>query len=162
MLPAISTTQAIEAGLGTGKPSDYLDNEKQASRDSATNVKLEDRLNITELEIVKEAFENCGEEEGVLSREEFEAVLSTTLKGYGGDIQAADLFEKIDLSDEGKINLDQFCSYMLMYYYEKEDKVKSTQVMFTINKAVANYLLNISFRFPNGNQSVWFKTYTKK
>ena len=51
------TRLAIPMGTASKQHCFSLARDRQASRDSVTNVKLEDRLNLSELEIVKEAFE---------------------------------------------------------------------------------------------------------
>ena len=39
-----------------------------------------------------------------------------------------ELFNKIDVAKEGYIDWDKFCSHMLLEYYEKDDRMKTTQV----------------------------------
>lgn len=42
--------------------------------------------------------------------------------------QYAELFDKIDVTREGTVDWDKFASHMLLEFYEKDDRVKSTQV----------------------------------
>lgn len=42
--------------------------------------------------------------------------------------QFAELFDKIDVTKEGYVDWDKFASHMLLEFYEKDDRVKSTQV----------------------------------
>ena len=42
--------------------------------------------------------------------------------------QYEDLFDKIDVTKEGVVDWDKFASHMLLEFYEKDDRVKSTQV----------------------------------
>ena len=43
-------------------------------------------------------------------------------------LQYAELYDKIDVTKEGVIDWDKFASHMLLDFYEKDDRVKSTQV----------------------------------
>jgi len=43
-------------------------------------------------------------------------------------VQYGELFDKVDVAREGLINWDQLTSYMLLNFYEQDDRVKSTQV----------------------------------
>ena len=42
--------------------------------------------------------------------------------------QYGELFDKIDVTREGTVDWDKFASHMLLEFYEKDDRVKSTQV----------------------------------
>ena len=42
--------------------------------------------------------------------------------------QYSELFDKIDVTREGTVDWDKFASHMLLEFYEKDDRVKSTQV----------------------------------
>lgn len=35
-----------------------------------------------------------------------------------------DLFNKVDVGKEGYVDWDKFCFYMLLEYYEKDDRMK--------------------------------------
>ena len=39
-----------------------------------------------------------------------------------------ELFDKIDVAKEGTVDWDKFASHMLLEFYERDDRVKSTQV----------------------------------
>lgn len=43
-------------------------------------------------------------------------------------IQYDELFDKIDVTKEGTVDWDKFASHMLLEFYERDDRVKSTQV----------------------------------
>ena len=43
-------------------------------------------------------------------------------------VQYAELFDKIDVTREGTVDWDRLASHMLLEFYEKDDRVKSTQV----------------------------------
>ena len=42
--------------------------------------------------------------------------------------QYAELFDKIDVTKEGTVDWDKLVSHMLLEFYERDDRVKSTQV----------------------------------
>lgn len=42
--------------------------------------------------------------------------------------QFGQMFDRIDVTKQGVVNWDKFASHMLLEFYEKDDKVKSTQV----------------------------------
>lgn len=42
--------------------------------------------------------------------------------------QFGDLFDKVDVTKEGTVDWDKFASHMLLEFYERDDRVKSTQV----------------------------------
>jgi len=58
----------------------------------------------------------------------FQHVFATPV--FHGDVllQYQDLFDKIDVTKEGVVDWDKFASHMLLEFYEKDDRVKSTQV----------------------------------
>ncbi|VEL17548.1 unnamed protein product [Protopolystoma xenopodis] len=46
--------------------------------------------------------------------------LSTWIQQY------ADLFDKIDITGEGTVDWDKFASHILLEFYEKDDRIKTT------------------------------------
>uniref|UniRef100_A0A1I8HHI5 EF-hand domain-containing protein n=1 Tax=Macrostomum lignano TaxID=282301 RepID=A0A1I8HHI5_9PLAT len=44
------------------------------------------------------------------------------------NVQYEELFDKIDISKEGSVSWDQLAQHMLLQFYERDDKVKSTQL----------------------------------
>lgn len=44
------------------------------------------------------------------------------------DFQYAELFDNIDVSREDSVDWDKFAAHMLLEYYEKDDRMKSTQL----------------------------------
>ena len=42
--------------------------------------------------------------------------------------QYGELFDKIDVTKEGTVDWDMFALHMLLEFYERDDRVKSTQV----------------------------------
>ena len=43
-------------------------------------------------------------------------------------LQFGQMFDRIDVTKQGVVNWDKFASHMLLEFYEKDDKVKSTQL----------------------------------
>lgn len=62
-----------------------------------------------------------------LDRNQFCEILSIVLN-KGTVEEYGDLFDKIDVTKEGFVDWDKFCSHMLLEYYEKDDRMKTTQV----------------------------------
>ncbi|XP_041356070.1 WD repeat-containing protein 49-like [Gigantopelta aegis] len=92
--------------------------------------KLENRLNMKDLEKLQDAFMTQGEgydNRLSLNKAQFCEALSILLK-KGSKQEYADLFDKIDVTQEGTVDWDKFASHMLLEFYEKDDRVKSTQV----------------------------------
>jgi len=56
------------------------------------------------------------------------------------------MFDRIDVTKQGVVNWDKFASHMLLEFYEKDDKVKSTQVPhWTELKVLATYVFLVEF-----------------
>ncbi|XP_071788999.1 cilia- and flagella-associated protein 337-like isoform X2 [Asterias amurensis] len=93
-------------------------------------VKLESRLNIKDLQHLKKAFMAQGDGYNKrlnVNKEEFCDLLDRILT-KGNIEEYADLFDKIDVTKDGKVDWDKFASHLLLEYVEKDDRVKSTQV----------------------------------
>ena len=43
-------------------------------------------------------------------------------------LQYGELFDKIDITKEGGVDWDKLASHLLLEFYEKDDRVKATQV----------------------------------
>jgi len=43
-------------------------------------------------------------------------------------VQYEELFDKIDATKEGLVDWDKFASFILLNFYERDDRTKSTQV----------------------------------
>lgn len=65
-----------------------------------------------------------------LDVDQFCEILSIVLN-KGSREEYEDLFNKIDVGKEGYVDWDKFCSHMLLEYYEKDDRMKTTQVINT-------------------------------
>ncbi|KAK7096335.1 hypothetical protein V1264_005639 [Littorina saxatilis] len=104
--------------------------ERQERKSVGLDQKLENRLNMKDLERLKSSFMVEGEgydNRLSLTREQFCEALSLLLK-KGSREEYGDLFDKIDVTREGTVDWDKFASHMLLEFYEKDDRVKSTQV----------------------------------
>ncbi|KAJ8313282.1 LOW QUALITY PROTEIN: hypothetical protein KUTeg_009166 [Tegillarca granosa] len=69
----------------------------------------------------------CTNTERFYRRGEFCKALSILLD-KGSVEEYAELFDKIDVAREGTVDWDKFASHMLLEFYERDDRVKSTQV----------------------------------
>ena len=97
---------------------------------NSTKSKFINRLTIQDLQSVQEAFfikKEHEETELTLDQEQFCELLSIVLS-KGTDEDYCELFEKVDVNKEGFIDWDKLCSHLLLQYYEKDDRIKSTQV----------------------------------
>ncbi|KAK6184641.1 hypothetical protein SNE40_007075 [Patella caerulea] len=94
------------------------------------DMKLENRLNIKDLERLQEAFMTEGDgydNKLSLTKNQFCEALSLLLK-KGSREEYAELYDNIDVTRDGIVDWDKFASHMLLEFYEKDDRVKSTQV----------------------------------
>jgi len=67
------------------------------------------------------------ERELSLDVDQFCEILSIVLN-KGSREEYEDLFNRVDVAKEGYVDWDKFCSHMLLEYYEKDDRMKTTQV----------------------------------
>ncbi|XP_077981287.1 cilia- and flagella-associated protein 337-like isoform X2 [Glandiceps talaboti] len=94
------------------------------------NLKLENRLNMKDLQELHNAFmaEGDGYDNKLsLDKDQFVEALSVILS-KGSKDEFTELFDKIDVTKEGTVDWDKFASHLLLEYHEKDDRVKSTQV----------------------------------
>ncbi|CAF0765559.1 unnamed protein product [Brachionus calyciflorus] len=94
------------------------------------HVKLEFRLRMTDLEILKSAFDNLQidkEEQYKLNREEFVNVLNNNLT-IGNEQEYEELFDNVDVTQSGYVDWDSFTSYLLIMLYESDDKLKAFSI----------------------------------
>ncbi|XP_067949364.1 cilia- and flagella-associated protein 337-like [Watersipora subatra] len=104
-----------------------------ASAGDLLKSKIEEKINIDTLELLKQAFQEADEDgSGELDLDEFKILLKSKLNLAGTKDQQIDaLFYKIDWSSDGNITWDEFCTYMQLEYAEKEDSYqRSKDVMF--------------------------------
>ncbi|KAK3590864.1 hypothetical protein CHS0354_033793 [Potamilus streckersoni] len=93
--------------------------------------KMENRLNMKDLEKLQDAFMSEGDgydNKLSLNREQFCEALTIILGRKGNREEYGELFDKVDVTREGTVDWDKFASHMLLEFYERDDRVKSTQV----------------------------------
>ncbi|KAL4216663.1 WD repeat-containing protein 49 [Mactra antiquata] len=93
-------------------------------------TKIENRLNMKDLDRLQDAFMNEGDgydNKLSLNKEQFCEALSILLNKGSRD-EYGELFDKIDVTREGTVDWDKFAQHMLLEFYERDDKIKSTQV----------------------------------
>ncbi|EDO44327.1 predicted protein [Nematostella vectensis] len=111
---------------------DENQNEKkpEAKLSMAPGVKLVSRLTMHDLKAIQDAFtinQSGQQRELSLDVDQFCEILSIVLnKGVREEYE--ELFNKIDVAKEGFVDWDKFSSHMLLEYYEKDDRMKTTQV----------------------------------
>lgn len=125
-LPAVTVV-----GAETGKVllQKYQQTDQQ-SKPVAPTGKLEYRLHKKDLKKLQDAFliQGDGYENHLsLNKEQFSEALSLLLN-KGTKEEYTELFEKIDVTGEGYVDWDKFASYMLLEFYEREDRAKATQI----------------------------------
>ncbi|GFN83299.1 WD repeat-containing protein 49-like [Plakobranchus ocellatus] len=126
MSAASSPTRSTQDAALSSSKSPELKERKPISLDS----KLENRLTMKDLERLRSSFmvEGDGYDNKLsLTKEQFCEALSLLLK-KGTKEEYAELFDKIDVTREGTVDWDRLASHMLLEFYEKDDRVKSTQV----------------------------------
>ncbi|XP_048251647.1 WD repeat-containing protein 49-like isoform X1 [Haliotis rufescens] len=104
--------------------------ERQERKVIPQDQKLENRLNMKDLERLQGNFMMEGEgydNRLSLNKAQFCEALSLLLRKGSRD-EYAELFDKIDVTREGTVDWDKFASHMLLEFYERDDRVKSTQV----------------------------------
>ncbi|XP_065937258.1 LOW QUALITY PROTEIN: cilia- and flagella-associated protein 337 [Magallana gigas] len=92
--------------------------------------KLENRLTMKDLAKLQKAFMTEGDgydNKLALYRDMFCEALSILLD-KGTREEYGELFDKVDVAKEGTVDWDKFASHMLLEFYERDDRVKSTQV----------------------------------
>ncbi|XP_035829374.1 uncharacterized protein LOC101863074 [Aplysia californica] len=124
-VPSSPTRSTQDPGFSSSKSPDARE-KKPIPLDS----KLENRLTMKDLERLRSSFmvEGDGYDNKLsLTKEQFCEALSLLLK-KGTREEYAELFDKIDVTREGTVDWDRLASHMLLEFYEKDDRVKSTQV----------------------------------
>eukprot|EP00794_Sanderia_malayensis_P002980 gene2980-3435_t len=93
-------------------------------------MKLVNRFTINDLTAIQNAFfvnKNEDETELSLDKEQFCGLLSIVLN-KGSQEDYCELFDKADVNKEGLVDWDKLCSHLLLQFYEKDDRMKTTQV----------------------------------
>ncbi|XP_056003962.1 WD repeat-containing protein 49-like isoform X2 [Ostrea edulis] len=132
---ATTPTVTTSGKLDTTKTPDIMKSsrsktpEKEKKSISIEN-KLENRLTMKDLSKLQKAFMTEGDgydNKLALYRDMFCEALSILLD-KGTREEYGELFDKIDVAKEGTVDWDKFASHMLLEFYERDDRVKSTQV----------------------------------
>lgn len=119
--------------LTNGEQTQEGNNERKIDPKMTTfngGYKLVNRLTMHDLKAVQDAFminQSGHERELSLDVDQFCEILSIVLN-KGSREEYEDLFNKVDVGKEGYVDWDKFCSHMLLEYYEKDDRMKTTQV----------------------------------
>lgn len=99
------------------------------SMSSSDSPKFLSSLGASDLKSIEDAFymNSKRSKNPFVSREDFGRLLSGVLtKGTTDDYYQ--LFDMVDISREGQIDWDRFSNYLLLGYYEREDRIKMSQV----------------------------------
>ena len=122
--------EAADVSVITNGNPPSTDNDGVVETTSPVKSRFINHLTIQDLQAVQDAFfikKEREETELTLDQEQFCELLSIVLsKGTKEDY--SELFEKVDVNKEGYIDWDKLCSHLLLQYYEKDDRIKSTQV----------------------------------
>ncbi|KAA0184030.1 WD repeat-containing protein 49, partial [Fasciolopsis buskii] len=103
---------------------------KESHTTSATEQKVESKLNVRDLEALQEGFSLPGkgyDDKLNLSKEQFVEALSLILN-RGTRQEYSELFDKIDITGDGFVDWDKFASHLLLEFYEKDDRMKTLSV----------------------------------
>ncbi|KAK3094556.1 hypothetical protein FSP39_003370 [Pinctada imbricata] len=136
-MSTIATTPTVASGKGadSSKSPDQYGKQQSKSPEKEKKVvsvdnKLENRLTMKDLAKLQKAFMTEGDgydNKLALYRDMFCEALSILLD-KGSREEYGELFDKIDVAKEGTVDWDKFASHMLLEFYERDDRVKSTQV----------------------------------
>ncbi|XP_062597738.1 WD repeat-containing protein 49-like [Saccostrea cucullata] len=132
---ATTPTVATSGKLDTTKTPDLMKSSRSKTPDKEKKAisidnKLENRLTMKDLAKLQKAFMTEGDgydNKLALYRDMFCEALSILLD-KGTREEYGELFDKIDVAKEGTVDWDKFASHMLLEFYERDDRVKSTQV----------------------------------
>ncbi|XP_044107662.1 WD repeat-containing protein 49 [Neovison vison] len=89
---------------------------------------LENQLSVDDFRKIQNAFEPSDPGQTIcMSREEFMQRM-TEIVGWGTKEEYGELFDKVDVAQNGFINWDKLTSFMLLALYEKDEQAKATVV----------------------------------
>ncbi|CAL8105784.1 unnamed protein product [Calicophoron daubneyi] len=103
---------------------------KESHTTSATDQKVESKLNVRDLEALQEGFSVPGrgyDNKLSLTKDQFVEALSLILN-RGTRQEYNELFDKIDITGDGYVDWDKFASHLLLEFYEKDDRMKTLSV----------------------------------
>eukprot|EP00112_Aurelia_sp_Birch-Aquarium-sp1_P013143 Seg278.9 transcript_id=Seg278.9/GoldUCD/mRNA.D3Y31 product="WD repeat-containing protein 49" protein_id=Seg278.9/GoldUCD/D3Y31 len=127
MEPAAATETTEKDSTGNGGK----DGPNSLEVPNANKARLINRLTMQDLKAIQDTLfvsrKNEEETELTLDKDQFCGLLEIVLS-KGTKAEYIELFEKVDVNKEGFIDWDKLCSHLLLQYYEKDDRTKSTQV----------------------------------
>ncbi|CAH8477419.1 unnamed protein product [Dicrocoelium dendriticum] len=97
---------------------------------SATDQKIESKLNVSDLEALQEGFSCPGkgyDNKLSLTKEQFVEALSLILN-RGTRQEYSELFDKIDITSDGVVDWDKIASHLLLEFNERDERVKKLSV----------------------------------
>ncbi|XP_069329076.1 cilia- and flagella-associated protein 337 isoform X2 [Eulemur rufifrons] len=98
-----------------------------ADEDYGTGL-LENQLSVGDFVKIQRAFESPEPRKTIcMSREEFMQRM-TEVVGWGTKEEYGELYDKVDMAQDGFITWDKLTSFILLVLYEKEERAKSTVV----------------------------------
>ncbi|KER22048.1 hypothetical protein T265_09764 [Opisthorchis viverrini] len=103
---------------------------RESHTTSATDQKVESKLNVRDLEAIQEGFSCPGkgyDNKLALNKEQFTEALSLILN-RGTRQEFNDLFDKIDITGDGLVDWDKFASHLMLEFYERDDRMKKLSV----------------------------------
>ncbi|XP_071834643.1 cilia- and flagella-associated protein 337-like isoform X2 [Apostichopus japonicus] len=113
-----------ESSFESSTSSENRDNKGTMSKqgDGGIGVKLEDEMNNDHLQKLQEIFEEADEDGGGgLDMEEFRGAMRKIMgEGMVDDRELAIVFMKVDANCDGTVDWDEYLSYMLLEYQEKD------------------------------------------
>ncbi|CAH8527489.1 unnamed protein product [Heterobilharzia americana] len=103
---------------------------KESHTTSATDQKMESKLNVCDLQAIYDAFSFEGKGYGNklrLTKEQFAESMGLLIS-RGSRQEYKDLFSKIDITSDGFVDWDKFASYLLLEFYEQDNRQKILNV----------------------------------
>ncbi|XP_070322566.1 cilia- and flagella-associated protein 337 isoform X3 [Odocoileus virginianus] len=98
------------------------------AKEDASTALLGNQLTLGDFIQIQRAFEPLEPSQTIcMSREEFVQRMTETV-GWGTKEEYGELFDKVDVAQEGFINWDKLTSFLLLTLYEKDEQAKATLV----------------------------------
>ncbi|XP_061024246.1 WD repeat-containing protein 49 [Dama dama] len=98
------------------------------AKEDARTALLDNQLTLGDFVQIQTAFEPSEPSQTIcMSREEFVQRM-TEIVGWGTKEEYGELFDKVDVAQEGFINWDKLTSFLLLTLYEKDEQAKATVV----------------------------------
>ncbi|KAB0374351.1 hypothetical protein FD755_014607, partial [Muntiacus reevesi] len=98
------------------------------AKEDASTALLDNQLTLGDFVHIQRAFEPSEPSQTIcMSREEFVQRM-TEIVGWGTKEEYGELFDKVDVAQEGFINWDKLTSFLLLTLYEKDEQAKATVV----------------------------------